>query len=70
MDHANVLPLVGFVMENGVPGLVSEWMENGTVSSFLKSNPNVDRFVMVSDYAVVYFFEPSQSTYLDVATRM
>ncbi|EJC99226.1 kinase-like protein [Fomitiporia mediterranea MF3/22] len=42
LDHTNILPLLGYVMEGDYPSVVSEWIENGTVGTYLKANPNAD----------------------------
>lgn len=38
LDHANILPFYGYVVENEYPSLVSEWMDNGTIKSYLQTN--------------------------------
>ncbi|THH10434.1 hypothetical protein EW145_g1333 [Phellinidium pouzarii] len=48
LDHDYILPLHGFFFEDDdYPSLVSEWMENGTVLSYLESNPSCDLLQMV-----------------------
>jgi hypothetical protein len=47
MDHENILPLLGFMIKDGVPALISEWLENGTVTSYLNTHKEADRFAMV-----------------------
>ncbi|KAI5115200.1 hypothetical protein M0805_005348 [Coniferiporia weirii] len=43
LDHLYVLPLHGFFFEdNNYPSLVSAWMENGTVLTYLESYPGCD----------------------------
>ncbi|KAL5504022.1 hypothetical protein ACEPAH_8095 [Sanghuangporus vaninii] len=42
LDHSNILPFLGFMLENEYPSLISEWMELGTAREFLKSHPNFD----------------------------
>ncbi|KAI5119139.1 hypothetical protein M0805_005218 [Coniferiporia weirii] len=47
LDHPNVLPFIGYIIENGYPSLVSEWIENGTVTTYLKENPETDIGVII-----------------------
>ncbi|KAI5120170.1 hypothetical protein M0805_008437 [Coniferiporia weirii] len=42
LDHPNILPLQGFIVERGLPLLVSEWMENGSVLDYVKCHPECD----------------------------
>ncbi|EJD05033.1 kinase-like protein [Fomitiporia mediterranea MF3/22] len=48
LKHPNVLPLLGYALEETsdhvlqLPSLISEWMENGNILDFVKSNPNFD----------------------------
>ncbi|KAH8116148.1 kinase-like protein, partial [Phellopilus nigrolimitatus] len=48
LQHTNVLPLVGYVLEDDYPSLISEWIENGTIVNFVKGNPHcdIDRIVL------------------------
>ena len=47
-DHPNVLPFLGFMLENDYPSLISEWMGLGTVRDFLESHPEFDITSLVS----------------------
>ncbi|KAI5121980.1 hypothetical protein M0805_001813 [Coniferiporia weirii] len=48
LDHPYILPLHGFLFEdNNYPSLVSIWMENGTVLTYLESHPGCDLQQMV-----------------------
>ncbi|KZT40779.1 kinase-like protein [Sistotremastrum suecicum HHB10207 ss-3] len=59
MEHSNVLPFLGYCFfpthtlaqdGDGSPfSLVSPWMKNGTVISYIKENPLVDRTVLLMD---------------------
>ncbi|KAI5121112.1 hypothetical protein M0805_002785 [Coniferiporia weirii] len=43
LDHPYILPLHGFLFEDdNYPSLVSAWMENGTVLTYLGSHPDCD----------------------------
>ncbi|EJD07094.1 kinase-like protein [Fomitiporia mediterranea MF3/22] len=47
LSHPNVLPLAGYMLEetgglSRLPSLVSEWMENGNILEFVKSNRDCD----------------------------
>ncbi|KLO13914.1 kinase-like protein, partial [Schizopora paradoxa] len=41
LDHENVLPLLGYftVENNKIPRLVSEWMQDGTMTDYMKMFP-------------------------------
>lgn len=41
LSHPNVLPLLGYFVEGtgAMPSLVSEWMENGTLTEYIKRLP-------------------------------
>ena len=47
LKHKNVLPLLGIMMLDGFPCMVSTWMENGTMNAYLKvqSGANILRLV-------------------------
>ncbi len=49
LKHPNVLPFLGVSTELFVPSfcLISPWMENGNIMSFLAVNPGHDRLVSV-----------------------
>ncbi|KAI5118218.1 hypothetical protein M0805_004706 [Coniferiporia weirii] len=47
LDHPNVLPLIGYMLEGAYPSLISEWIENGTVTNFLRDNPGTDIGIIV-----------------------
>ena len=51
LHHENILPLIGMAIFDGVPVLVSEWMENGNLVQFLSANINADRLEMVRIFA-------------------
>ena len=49
MDHANILPLLGFTFHAGASfSFISEWMDNGTARDYLKTHPEANVFEMVS----------------------
>ena len=45
--HPNVLPLIGVTMIEFRLVMVSEWMENGNVTEFVKKNGEADRLELV-----------------------
>ncbi|KAH8110557.1 kinase-like protein, partial [Phellopilus nigrolimitatus] len=55
LKHPNILPLWGYVLEGAYPCLVSERMDNGTVSSYIKSQPNCDvlRIIYIYIYSQI-----------------
>lgn len=48
LRHPNVLPLMGVIMSETEFAMVSEWMDNGNINQFVKEQPNVNRFELVS----------------------
>lgn len=60
-DHPNIVPLLGIVSEQiGCylsPAMVSPWMENGNLTSYLEARPNLpvsERFRIVSASEMIY----------------
>ncbi|TDL15432.1 kinase-like protein, partial [Rickenella mellea] len=52
LDHQNILRLWGYTLDDEeCPALISEWMTNGTVLSYLKLNPQVDLLDLVKGIA-------------------
>ena len=47
LRHPNVLPLLGVTMTENRFVMVSEWMEKGNISEFLKADTKVDRLELV-----------------------
>jgi len=45
MKHPNIVPLHGVAI--ALPQLVSEWMENGSVTEYITKHPGVDRLGLV-----------------------
>jgi hypothetical protein len=46
-NHPNVLPLFGVTIDDSLYAITSEWIENGNINEFIKSNEDVDRFKLV-----------------------
>ena len=56
LKHDNVLPCLGFALVDGIPALVSYWMENGTLTDFLSQNKHAHILLLVrkkTDYVLV-----------------
>ncbi|RDB18405.1 Serine/threonine-protein kinase STY8 [Hypsizygus marmoreus] len=52
LSHPNLLPIYGlYRYTESRLCLVSPWMDNGDVNTYLKNHPVVDRFLLVSDIA-------------------
>ncbi|THH03007.1 hypothetical protein EW145_g6609 [Phellinidium pouzarii] len=53
LQHINILPLKGFIREdkNVYPSLVTDWMENRSLSQYLQTNSEVDSFFMIEGIA-------------------
>ena len=47
LRHPNVLPLVGVTMTEKRFVMVSEWMENGNINTFLRAHPDANRLELV-----------------------
>ncbi|KAI5119303.1 hypothetical protein M0805_008218 [Coniferiporia weirii] len=47
LGHCNILPLLGYVVEGEYPSLISEWMEDGTVSRYIIEHPECDVLTMI-----------------------
>jgi len=57
LSHRNVLPFLGVSLKQFTPSfcIISPWMDNGHVVSFLKRNPDHDRYAVVRNCAVQCF---------------
>ncbi|TDL15452.1 kinase-like protein [Rickenella mellea] len=52
LDHLNVLPLLGFIVDGDkFPALVSEWMDHGTILKYIKANRQADLLPLVNGIA-------------------
>ena len=47
LRHPNVLPLLGVMMTEAEFVMVSDWMEDGNIKDFLKSNDDADWLELV-----------------------
>jgi len=47
LRHPNVLPLLGVTMTKDRFVMISEWMENGSISGFVKARADADRLKLV-----------------------
>jgi serine/threonine protein kinase len=56
LRHPNVLALVGVTMTEQEFVMVSEWMENGNITTFLKTNINANRLDLVRFLLMNSFF--------------
>jgi len=56
LDHANVLPFLGVNMNPAVCGpsfaLISSWLPNGSIMSYMETNVDFDRIKAVSHPAI------------------
>ena len=48
LRHPNVLPLIGVTMSDAQFVMVSDWMANGNINDFVKTNPNANRIELVN----------------------
>lgn len=51
-NHHNILPLYGVSADVSEFCLVFPWYENGNITDYLKGNPNVNRYDLVSTFQV------------------
>ena len=47
LRHPNVLPLLGVMMSGDRFVMVSEWMENASISEFVRAHADADRLKLV-----------------------
>ncbi|KAH8115061.1 kinase-like domain-containing protein [Phellopilus nigrolimitatus] len=47
LNHPNILPFCGYLLEGNFLSLISEWMENGTVRRYLERRPDLDLLPLV-----------------------
>ncbi|KAH8115040.1 kinase-like domain-containing protein [Phellopilus nigrolimitatus] len=47
LNHTNILPFCGYLLEGKFPSLISEWMENGTARGYLERRPDLDLLPLV-----------------------
>jgi len=52
LRHTNILPLLGVTMEPNKLMFVSEWMENGNISAFVRKHQEVNRVQLLVDVAL------------------
>ena len=52
LRHLNILPLLGIMTIDAFPCTVSEWMENGTMKTYLRAHPEANVFKLVRFYPV------------------
>jgi serine/threonine protein kinase len=65
-QHENILPLIGFATPTGYkqPVLISQWMENGTVTDYMENRPvaelkDVVRISLTAEFAYLKPKTPS-----------
>lgn len=51
LSHPNIVPFLGVEADPSTLCLVSEWMENGTIASYLLENPDAARLYLLLDIA-------------------
>ncbi|KAF9646422.1 hypothetical protein BDM02DRAFT_3021911 [Thelephora ganbajun] len=52
LRHENILPFIGIATQPIRFSMVSEWMPNGDIMSFIAHNPNQNLFPLLIDTAV------------------
>lgn len=51
LRHPNILSLLGVTMDNSFFSMATEWMRNGNINEYIKSNPDANRFELLKDVA-------------------
>ena len=51
LDHPNVLPLLGVTMGDNHFAMVSEWMVNGNINEYIRTNRDANRFELVGSHS-------------------
>ncbi|PCH44518.1 kinase-like protein, partial [Wolfiporia cocos MD-104 SS10] len=51
ISHPNIVPFIGIDCSENSLGIVSTWMEHGTIMTFLKRDPYANRVKLLSDVA-------------------
>ncbi|CAE6535718.1 unnamed protein product [Rhizoctonia solani] len=51
LDHENAHKLLGVTMFQGRMGMVSEWMQNGNLRTYLAENPDLDHYKLCTQIA-------------------
>lgn len=57
LRHRNVLPLMGLAFFRGHISMISEWMDNGNLTSFLRLNVDASRICFTYVQAYVIFMK-------------
>ena len=47
LSHENIIVLEGFILEDVYPAIISRWAEGGTVTEYVKSNPDCNLLIIV-----------------------
>ena len=57
LQHENILPFVGVTMTPPLFSIVSERMENGNITNFVRAHPNHNRLRLVSGRSTIFFLQ-------------
>lgn len=60
--HENVLPFLGYQIVDGEPLLVSRWMSNGSLETYLKTHENVSKTEKLTLVSLWVSFSPQVQT--------
>ena len=50
LQHPNIVPFLGVPTKIPQFEIVHDWMENGTITEYIRKNPGVDRVDLVSGF--------------------
>ena len=49
LKHPNIVPFLGVLISVPPLGIVHDWMENGTITDYVRKHPQLDRAGLVSE---------------------
>jgi len=58
LRHPNVLALIGVTMSEARLTMISDWMANGNINSFVKENPGANRLELVGFFFIAASWSP------------
>ena len=47
LDHDNIVPLEGYILEGDFPAIVSVWVDGGTLREYIRGHPGCDELEIV-----------------------
>ena len=50
LQHPNIVPFLGILAEMPPFEIVCDWVENGTITEYVRKYPEIDRMGLVSEF--------------------